>query len=213
MGYAEADRCLHYEPADCMKSPRLLSAATAGVLFATALSVATLYARRMEMRYVHTLAPQMFLQKHQGVALQRVAFRQADLLPIYGSSELNLRNPYHPSAFFREYPTGFTVFPVGNVGSTSLIWLQALAGVGRVRDQLAEEDLLVRIQRMDHQVEELPGFGLKLQGLDGRSGHECPPGLWVSAQGRTQSDSGSSRPFERRALGWEFPLATSNAEV
>src|SRR5947207_2065990 len=130
MGHAEADRRLHHEPADCMSSPRLLSAGAAGVLFATTLSAVTLYARRMETRYVHTLAPQMFLQKHQGVALQRVAFRQADLLPIYGSSELNLRNPYHPSAFFREYPTGFGVFPVGNVGSTSLIWLQALAGVG-----------------------------------------------------------------------------------
>jgi D-alanine transfer protein len=72
----------------------------------------------------------MFAQKHRGVALQRVAFRQADLLPIYGSSELNLRNPYHPSALFREYPAGFTVFPVGDFGSTSLIWLQSLAGVG-----------------------------------------------------------------------------------
>src|SRR5437016_4785760 len=130
MGHTETDRRLHHEPADCMNSPHLRSAAAAGVLFATALSAVTLYARRMEARYVHTLAPQMFLQKHQGVALQRAAFRQPDLLPIYGSSELNLRNPYHPSAFFREYPTGFTVFPVGNVGSTSLIWLQALAGVG-----------------------------------------------------------------------------------
>src|SRR5437016_337364 len=86
MGHAEADRRLHHEPADCMSSPRLLSAGAAGVLFATTLSAVTLYARRMETRYVHTLAPQMFLQKHQGVALQRVAFRQADLLPIYGSA-------------------------------------------------------------------------------------------------------------------------------
>src|SRR3989454_7983078 len=130
MGHAEADRRLHHEPADCMSSPRLLSAAAAGVLFATVLSAATLYARRMETHWVHTLAPQMFAQKHQGVALQRAALRQADLLPIYGSSELNLRNPYHASALFREYPTGFTVFPVGNFGSTSLIWLQALASVG-----------------------------------------------------------------------------------
>ena len=99
------------------------------------------------------------------------------------------------------------------LGAGQRLEAEPVEGVGRVRDQLAEKDLFVRVQRMDHQVEELPGFGLKLQGLDGRSGHECPPGLWVSAQGRTQSDSGSSRPFERRALGWEFPLATSNAEV
>src|SRR5262245_12019547 len=130
MGYAEAHRRLHHEPADGMNSPRLVSAAAAGVLFAIALSVVSLYARRMETRWVHTLAPQVFAQKHRGVALQRAAFRQPDLLPIYGSSELNLRNPHHPSALFREYPTGFTVFPVGNFGSTSLGWLQALASVG-----------------------------------------------------------------------------------
>jgi len=131
MGDAEEDRRVGDGPADHRKSPRLLSAAAAGVLFATVLSVATLYARRTETHWVNTLAPQMFAQKHRGVALQRAAFRQSDLLPIYGSSELNLRNPYHPSALFREYPTGFTVFPIGNFGTTNLIWLQALASVGR----------------------------------------------------------------------------------
>jgi D-alanine transfer protein len=131
MGDAEADRHVGDGPADDMKSPRLLSAAAAAVLFAVVLSVATLYASRMETHWVNTLAPQMFAQKDRGVALQRAAFRQPDLLPMYGSSELNLRNPYHPSALFREYPTGFTVFPIGNFGTTNLIWLQALASVGR----------------------------------------------------------------------------------
>src|SRR5262245_1196716 len=130
MGYAEAHRRLRHEPADGMSSPRVVSAAAAGVLFAIVLSAMSLYAGRMETRWVHTVAPQMFAQKSRGVALQRAAFRQADLLPIYGSSELNLRNPLHASALFREYPTGFTVFPVGNFGSTSLVWLQALASVG-----------------------------------------------------------------------------------
>ena len=60
MGHTGTDRRLHHEPADCMNSPRLLSAAAAGVLFATALSAVTLYARRLETRYVHALAPQMF---------------------------------------------------------------------------------------------------------------------------------------------------------
>ena len=113
-----------------MRSPRLLAAGAAGLLFAGALSVATLYARGLERRWVHTLAPQMFSEKHRGAALQRAAFGQPDLLPIYGSSELNLRNPHHPSALFRAYPTGFTVFPVGSFGTTNLIWAQALASVG-----------------------------------------------------------------------------------
>ncbi len=49
---------------------------------------------------------------------------------------------------------------------------EPVEGIGRVRDQLAEKDLLVRVQRMDHQVEELLGLGLKLQGLDGSGCHE-----------------------------------------
>ena len=113
-----------------MTPARLVSAAAALLLFGAALTAATLYVRRLETRYVHAVAPQMFGQKNQGVALQRAAFRQPDLLPFYGSSDLNVRNRYHASALFRDYPTGFTVFPVGNVGSASLIWLQALAAVG-----------------------------------------------------------------------------------
>ena len=42
---------------------------------------------------------------------------------------------------------------------------QLVAGVGRVRDQLAQEDLAVRIQRVDHQVQELLDLGLEAQRL------------------------------------------------
>lgn len=113
-----------------MRSPRVVSADAAGVVFAIVLSGASLYARCLETRWVHALAPQMFAEKHRGVALQRAAFRQPDLLPVYGSSELNLRNARHASALFRDYPTGFTVFPVGNFGTPALVSLQALASVG-----------------------------------------------------------------------------------
>jgi D-alanine transfer protein len=69
--------------------------------------------------------------KNQGMALQRAAFGQRDLLPLYGSSELNKPIPDKASAFFQSYPTGFDVFPIGRAGTTSLIMLQKLAGVGR----------------------------------------------------------------------------------
>ena len=39
---------------------------------------------------------------------------------------------------------------------------QLLAGIGGVRDQLAQENFLVRIQRMNHQAQHLLGFGLEL---------------------------------------------------
>ena len=56
------------------------------------------------------------------------------LLPIYGSSELDLQAPYnrpfHATNLFRDYPTGFTIFPVGKAETTCLIILQKLAAVG-----------------------------------------------------------------------------------
>jgi D-alanine transfer protein len=113
-----------------MTTPRLFAAAAAVVLFGALLAAATIDAEWMETRSIHALAAQMFAQKNQGIALQRAAFRQPDLLPLYGSSDLNVPNRYHASALFRDYPTGFTVFPVGNAGSSSLIWLQALAAIG-----------------------------------------------------------------------------------
>jgi D-alanine transfer protein len=98
----------------------------------TALWVAETWAQSLEGRFVHALAPMQFHQKDRGTVFQRAAFTQPDLLPLYGSSELQeLRDsPYHASNLFMEYPTGFTVFPVGDIGSTTLIMVQSLAGVG-----------------------------------------------------------------------------------
>jgi len=56
------------------------------------------------------------------------------LLPIYGSSELTLHPPYnrpfHATNLFHDYPTGFTIFPVGKAETTCLIMLQKLAALG-----------------------------------------------------------------------------------
>ena len=46
---------------------------------------------------------------------------------------------------------------------------QLLAGVGGVRDELAHEDVAVRIDRMDHQVQEARDVGLETLGLGRRS--------------------------------------------
>jgi D-alanine transfer protein len=78
-------------------------------------------------QYIHALAPLMFPLKSRGSELQREALRNGDLLPIYGSSELAFDNPYHASAMFASYPTGFTVFPVGGGETTSLIILEDVA--------------------------------------------------------------------------------------
>jgi D-alanine transfer protein len=113
-----------------MSAPRLVAAVAAVLLVGAGLVAGASHARRLEIHAVHAVAPQMFAQKNRGLALQRAALHQPDLLPLFGSSELNVANPFHPSALFREYPTGFTVFPVGDLGSTSLVWLQAVAALG-----------------------------------------------------------------------------------
>ena len=58
---------------------------------------------------------------NQGTALQQAALETDSLLPLYGSSELNLQVPYtrpfHPTKLFHDHPTGFTIFPVGKAGN------------------------------------------------------------------------------------------------
>jgi D-alanine transfer protein len=114
-------------------APHLLPALTALLLVATALTGGYLYARHVERRFIHALAPERpdsLPLKIQGSVLQREAFAQPDLLPIYGSSELELRDPYHASIVFEDYPTDFTVFPVGRMGAGSLCMLQMFAAIG-----------------------------------------------------------------------------------
>jgi D-alanine transfer protein len=111
-------------------TPRLASAALALLLFAAALAAADHYAAVTAGRDVHAIAPQLFPEKIRGALLQRAAFAAPDLLPLYGSSELTVPDPAHASAVFRDYPSGFTVFPVGAPGTASLSWLQAIAAVG-----------------------------------------------------------------------------------
>ena len=108
----------------------LRGVAWASLAAAAGIAIACLWAHHLERRYIHALAPRMFDLKNQGVALQAEAFRQPDLLPLYGSSELVKDIPDSAAHFFKLYPTGFTVFPVGKAGASPLIMLQKLAAVG-----------------------------------------------------------------------------------
>ena len=114
-----------------MKSPHLRSAGVAVVLLMAFLAGGSAYACSVESRYVHVLAPRLLPMNIQGSALQRSAFQQPDLLPIYGSSELmNLAETYGAVKTFGTYPTGFAPYQVADAGVTSLIMAQAIAGVG-----------------------------------------------------------------------------------
>ena len=113
-----------------LKTPHVAASLIALGIAAVIMCASVITGRILERRYIHVLAPIIFPQKNQGIALQKLAFKQPDLLPIYGSSELVKSSPNKAADFFRSYPTGFTVFPVGKAGAASLIVLQKLAGVG-----------------------------------------------------------------------------------
>ena len=113
-----------------MKAPQLTAALIALGITAVISCVGVLAGRYLDRHYIHILAPIPFPHKDEGIALQKLAFNQPDLLPIYGSSELVKPSNKKPTDFFRSYPTGFSVFPVGKAGATSLVILQKLAGVG-----------------------------------------------------------------------------------
>lgn len=125
------------------QTPHIAPALTALVLGGALLAAFGSYARSLEGRSIAQLAAsddlvertsELYLLKNQGVALQEAVFGAGTLLPFYGSSELNVHTPYerpfHPISLFHDYPTGFTVFPVGKAETTCLIILQKLAAVG-----------------------------------------------------------------------------------
>jgi D-alanine transfer protein len=113
-----------------LKTPHLAAASIALGIAAVVLLAGAFGGRLLERSYIHGLAPMLFHQKNQGVALQKVAFARPDLLPFYGSSELVKPAANKAMDFFRTYPTGFNVFAVAKAGATSLVMLEKLAAVG-----------------------------------------------------------------------------------
>ena len=115
-------------------TPHLAPAAIAILLLMAVVTWFARHASNIERRNIHALAPDWFQQKTQGIALQTLAFRERDILPVYGSSELGVQSvsqrPYQPAELFRSSPTGFTVFSVFEGGLTTLITLQKISAVG-----------------------------------------------------------------------------------
>jgi D-alanine transfer protein len=110
--------------------PHLASAVFTIVFFGFGLISVDISARWLTAHYIQPLAPGIFDQKNHGILLQKEAFAQPNLLPIYGSSELVRPSQYHVIELFQNYPTGFAVFPVGDLGTPPLIFVESLAGVG-----------------------------------------------------------------------------------
>jgi D-alanine transfer protein len=114
-----------------MKTPHLLPALAALGIGAALLGGWWADARRFEAERVAALATPRFIRfVPDRAALQREALRHDDLLPVLGSSELVMVDPYHAGVLLGDYPTGFAVFPVGNNAICSLLHVQKLASAG-----------------------------------------------------------------------------------
>ena len=112
------------------RAPRLFSALIACGLGIAILCCGRLEAIHLERKTIHRTAPRDFFIKNQGLALQRAAANAPDILLLYGSSELTDPIPNRASDFFSHEPSGFQVCPVGKAGTTSLIILQKVGGIG-----------------------------------------------------------------------------------
>jgi D-alanine transfer protein len=134
---------MHGQTQPLEQTPHLAPALTAVILGVVGLAAFGSFARSLEYRSILALAANEAIieregkfspLKNQGTALQEAALDTGCLLPVYGSSELNLQaaynRPFQATNVFRDRPTGFTIFPVGKAGTTCLIMLQKLAAFG-----------------------------------------------------------------------------------
>jgi D-alanine transfer protein len=110
--------------------PHLIAVSAALLILALAVASGWLWCTQLEAQYASALARDLSDAKLQGVALQRAAFAQPDLLVLYGSSELLRDVPNTAAQFFAEYPSGFRVFPVGKMGTGMLSMAEKIAAVG-----------------------------------------------------------------------------------
>lgn len=105
-------------------------------LFAIALTIAWLFhyqatALDYASGFVRALGPQSLPAKAQTLTLQRAALRHADVLPIFGTSELYCcGTPFNAGQMFYNAPTGFAVFNVGYPVTEDLFFAEDFGALG-----------------------------------------------------------------------------------
>ena len=106
---------------------RFVAAAIVVVLFAILVALAQAWAVRLEAANAARMAPSISNQRDLGVALARAAFARPDILPVYGSSELEMDIANRAPEFFRNAPDGFEVCPIGRRGASPLLLVEKAA--------------------------------------------------------------------------------------
>jgi D-alanine transfer protein len=112
--------------------PHCFAALVASGIAAAMLVVGQAMIVRLESKKIDLYGPLVpFQLKNQGLAFQRAAARTADMLPLYGSSELTMGPVAEKGGtFFRTAPTGFQVCPVGKAGMATMIMLHRIGALG-----------------------------------------------------------------------------------
>ena len=138
-----------------------LAAVTAALLILTAMHVA-MQRRVAAQTERFNVFPQP--DKLLGVAVARQVFREPDLLPVYGSSELTQPQWNRADEFFGNHPSGFGAFLIGNPGETSLMIATKLAALG---PETVGKKVVVFLSPGWFLVPELdhPGFGVNFSPL------------------------------------------------
>lgn len=114
-----------------IRYPHLLACLVAPLALVMGVVAAPEILQKATQRGPGVLVVKNSLQKDLGLDLQRRAFQDPHVLPVYGSSELSiLPFPNRPDLFFANAPTGFQVSTVGRGGNTSLVIAEKLAALG-----------------------------------------------------------------------------------
>jgi D-alanine transfer protein len=105
-------------------------------LIAVPLFLATLYlvswvAERAVDRHIYALAGDRHTQKELGLVVQQRALMRPDILPLYGSSEIDKVSALHARELFLDGPTGFSVLAVAGPGTPIFESLQSIGALAR----------------------------------------------------------------------------------
>ncbi len=118
--------------ASCTRPTRTHLTACGIALVALAVSALLLaaVAERAEARARGGLTFVLEGQRARGLAMQRAALADRNVLMLYGASELARPVPLRAQEFFASAPTGFRAFSVGERGTPLLMNLQSIVALG-----------------------------------------------------------------------------------
>lgn len=109
----------------------LWAAVIAVLLCVSLLVVGNAYVDRWQADYLHHIAPTGDDEAVKGVSLTAQAMKHDDILVMYGSSELNFQDEFHPARLFAGGATGFTTYVVGSGYRQSIHNFMALGALDK----------------------------------------------------------------------------------